>query len=86
MIVTTTRTNPHARCPACQSTVDAATSTNGAKPKPGDISACCYCTALLSFNTDLTLRLLRQDEFDLLPAMTRMHLRAYSVLIPRVRR
>jgi hypothetical protein len=52
------RTNPEARCPACQTTLDGASSMGDRPmPRPGDLSVCVYCTALLEFNTDLTLRL-----------------------------
>jgi hypothetical protein len=63
------RTNREARCPACLKTLNGATDPlGGATPCAGDLSVCCYCSVMLQFNTDLTLRLLRADEFEALPA------------------
>lgn len=59
------RTNREARCPACKSKLDGATGTEaGATPKPGDLSVCCYCTVVLEFNTDLTVRQAPQSVLD----------------------
>lgn len=75
-----TYTTPAARCPACLKTLDGATDPfGGLTPAAGDLSVCLYCTVRLIFNTDLTLRVLRDDEYaallpeeQLLLAVTRL--------------
>lgn len=70
------RTNREARCPACQSLLTGATNAKGndTTPEPGDLSVCAYCMIALTFNTDLTLRLLRAEEIDALPPDARFTL------------
>jgi hypothetical protein len=81
----TERTNVESRCPACQRTLDAATDILGqATPEPGDLSVCVYCSVVLTFNTDLTLRSLRQAEFDALSEELRAQLRVYRILVEPV--
>jgi hypothetical protein len=53
-----TRTTRHAAtyCPSCHKCLDASTHPKGnAKPKPGDVSVCMYCTAPLQFTAGLAL-------------------------------
>ncbi len=70
-------TNPEARCPACLTTLSGAKDPEGtATPKPGDGSVCVYCTAALIFNSDLTLRVMRPDEYEALPPKLRRELDA----------
>lgn len=58
-------TNQEARCPACLRTLNGAAAIGRrATPRAGDLSVCCYCTALLEFNTDLTVRLLSREVFE----------------------
>lgn len=67
-----TQTNPDARCPACQKTLDAATSTHGKRgPKEGDYSVCMYCGNLNIFLPDLTVRSATEQEMDSLDADTK---------------
>lgn len=81
----TSRTNLESRCPACLKTLDAATDPEAAaNPKPGDLSVCCYCSVMLVFNTDMTSRLLRQTEFDELPADLRLRICAYRIVVSTV--
>jgi hypothetical protein len=68
-----TYTNRTARCPACLKTLDGAYNPwNDATPEAGDISICAYCTTLLAFADDLTLRTLPVAVYEALsPAVQR---------------
>lgn len=59
-IIETSQTPPTV-CPGCGKVLSAATARN-AVPKPGDFSVCVYCTAVLRFNPDLTLRTTTLEE------------------------
>lgn len=66
--VHSSRTNDAARCTACLKQLSGATDPiGGAKPKADDVSVCLYCGNFMIFQTDLTLRSMRQDEHDALP-------------------
>lgn len=55
---------PSNRCPVCKYQMDAATGVEPeTKPKPGDVSICWQCGAVLIFDTDLTSRLPTEQEF-----------------------
>jgi len=43
-------------------------------PKPGDVSVCAYCTVALVFDEELTMRVLRADEYAALPPRLRLQL------------
>ena len=48
---------PATVCPECDAKLDAAAGYNDdARPEPGDVTVCAWCTAILCFNQDLTLR------------------------------
>lgn len=51
----------HDNCPKCGHVLDAISSAGDKefKPGPGDITICCYCTAILRFADDMAL-----DEFS----------------------
>ncbi len=75
------RTNREARCPACQHRVDGATDPRSNRtPKPGDFSVCAYCSMVVVFNTDMTVRAARPAEIEALPAGTRAEMRAYQAM------
>lgn len=70
---------PPASCPRCfRSGLDAATNAGPERcaPKPGDVTVCLYCRALLVFTDTMQLRPLKDDEFSLLPPTTQAALRA----------
>ena len=70
-----TYTNASSRCPACQTKLTGATDMEGDDaPSPGDHSVCIYCGMLGVFNDDLTLRAMRTDEFEALPAKVKRKL------------
>lgn len=51
-------------CPSCGHTIDADIEAFGdARPTPGDVSVCLYCTSYLVFNHDLTRRLMSNEDF-----------------------
>lgn len=55
------------RCPACQTTLDGATSVEvDAKPESGDCSVCAYCGLILVFTEDLQLRQMTATEYEAL--------------------
>ena len=54
---------PGAHCPNCGKWVDGATGVSAdARPSPGDISICIYCSHLSAYADDLTLRHLTDEE------------------------
>lgn len=51
------------RCPRCQEILDACTGVgHDATPKPGDLSVCSPCGAVLEFTGDLSFRLMTDAE------------------------
>jgi hypothetical protein len=78
------RTNPEARCPCCLKTLDGATSAGERKtPLPGDFSVCVYCTSILQFNTDLTLRQITAETLAAIPPSLREQLERIRFAIIR---
>jgi hypothetical protein len=68
----TTVGNPESRCPACLKTADAHTDPlSDESPRGGDISCCLHCGCVCVYQSDLTLRAMRQDEIDLLEPKAR---------------
>lgn len=50
-------------CPSCDARIDAHTAAHStASPKPGDVSVCLYCAAILRYGDDLTLELVPDPE------------------------
>jgi len=58
---------PAVGCPVCGKQLDRARAISTRGPKPGDLSLCIYCTAVLRFNNDLTLRECTDEEFKGFP-------------------
>jgi len=61
------------RCPVCNGKLDAATAAvnskgeiipDSARPKPGDLTICFYCAALLQFAPDMTISPLDITSLD----------------------
>ena len=48
------------RCPTCSAIVDRASSTENARPGPGDLSVCAYCVGVSLYAEDMSL-----EAFDL---------------------
>jgi hypothetical protein len=65
-------------CPACRANLDAATKFAGPAggPKPGDLSCCYYCGALLEFGDDLQLKFIPDDVWSGLDLHTKHSLLA----------
>jgi hypothetical protein len=63
----TTRT-PKCCCLNCGALLEAATG-NG-RPRPGDLTACLQCGAVMLFDDDLTVRRMTQEEADLIRSDT----------------
>ncbi len=50
-------------CPSCKAVLDGVTDPTGkSSPKPGDLSVCKYCQALLCYTEDMMLRTLTVEE------------------------
>lgn len=49
-------------CPSCGATLDGWSSAHGWTPRPGDLSFCAYCRALLVFGPGLRPRLATDAE------------------------
>lgn len=59
---------PAQACPACGYRLDAHTARDGdAAPRPGDLSLCLRCGAVLEFGPTLRVRALTDAEVDALP-------------------
>jgi hypothetical protein len=70
---------PEATCPVCGYAMDAVSDfATQSRPKSGDLSVCIQCAAPLTFNDDLTMRLLRDGEFLALPLANRLDLATYQ--------
>lgn len=63
--MTTTRT-PKNSCPSCGKTIDALSrlKDDDIRPKPGDVTVCLDCAAVLVVNHDLTVRSPTPGELD----------------------
>jgi len=71
-------------CPECGTEIDASTSvTRPKRPRPGDLSVCFKCGALLTYNADLSVRALPPEEFAALPAETQVTLIGTRELLRR---
>jgi hypothetical protein len=56
---------PERRCPSCRAKLEAVTSLkHNDQPKPGDISVCLYCAAVLQFGNGMTLRAVPKEEWE----------------------
>jgi hypothetical protein len=54
---TETRFEKSSPCPECKYAIDAATAAfSHARPKPGDVTVCLNCAAILEFADDLTVQ------------------------------
>jgi hypothetical protein len=51
-------------CPVCFTKLDAATHAGNRTPKAGSIGVCVYCTTVLRYEADLTVRQLTDKEFE----------------------
>lgn len=63
----------HDDCPVCKRKLDAATEVGGdgdGKPRPGDLTVCIGCAAILGFGSDLKLRRLGADDLAMLDRET----------------
>jgi hypothetical protein len=64
-MIVTTRLKP-VSCPTCRYEMDAATAVFAAvRPKPGDVTVCINCAALLQFANDMSLILANTHELTL---------------------
>lgn len=73
---------PESNCPICGHVMDAVSDFETASaPSEGDLSVCMECAAVLTFNADLTLRILRDGEFLALPLKNRLSLANYQKTI-----
>lgn len=76
---------PEHRCPACSRLTDTATGVEpGTTPSEGDLSVCFGCRAFLTFNPDLTLRLLSLLEIAQLPDATRIQMQRARAYFERI--
>lgn len=67
-------------CPNCNAQLDDATNLDdeSLRPKPGDVSCCIKCAAVLEYQDDMTLRVLSSDELLDLPDDVRLEIVSYS--------
>ena len=84
MPVRTTKT-PLSACPRCHACLDGATSAVGAAPRPGDMSICAYCFAVLVFGDVLGLRLMSHEEMAALPVEEGQELRRMREILQNCR-
>lgn len=67
---------PDQHCPDCNALLDRASGM--AAPKPGDLSVCAYCGAMLVFDQSLVQRALSEADFAALPEDNQRVMREYS--------
>lgn len=81
-----TRVQGGGECPVCLNSVSGASpiSKGNAKPKPGDISVCVYCGAILEFDDTLNLQAISEESFQTLPSVTRDALNRISEQIKQI--
>lgn len=80
--MTTTQTNPKAKCPSCNKQLDGATGLDeDTVPRAGDLSLCAYCCTISVFKPDLTLRRATDEEFAELDAATQKQIKLAQGLI-----
>lgn len=83
----TTTLHREAPCPACSHPLDAAGDPGGrGSPDGGDVSVCINCGAFLTFNPDLTLRLVSLFEIGELPDDVRIELQRHRKIIEELNR
>lgn len=59
---------PQSTCPVCGTLLNAASFFTGeSSPRPGDLSVCIECTAILVFQADLTVQGISEEELESLP-------------------
>lgn len=63
-------------CPGCKNKIDGCTPVDGENvmPKKDDITVCIYCSMILSFNADLTLKVITDEQIGELPHDVRQDL------------
>ena len=77
----------HDNCPSCGKILDAASPLEeGAKPSPGDITLCFYCSSILVFGEDFALREMSSHEFENLDMDFQLQLRHLQQQIGRSHR
>lgn len=65
---------PSHPCPHCGAKLDGATSGDGAKPEPGDVTVCIYCGGINCFTDGLGVERMTDDALAELPEDTRQML------------
>lgn len=69
-------------CPRCGAPNDAATGTeSGARPNPGDFAVCMTCLAVNTFDVDLRVQAVTDEEFAELPAAIRAQLEDMQAIV-----
>ena len=73
-------------CPNCGRACDSATNVDDdeLRPKPGDLSCCIGCAVTLTYNDDMTSRILTPDEFLALPIEVRTELSRMAAAVKQV--
>ena len=74
-------------CPVCGHKLDASTrvEADGHKPKPGSISVCIECAAVLTFDEGMHLRLMTAEEVRTLPDETFREVARYQAAVIKQR-
>lgn len=65
-------------CPCCDHRLDASFEAKGQNidPKPGDLSICIYCLAILEYQKDLTFKELLEEDLKKMDLETLAHLKS----------
>lgn len=69
---------PTSRCQLCLTEIDVATSFDGERPSPGDLSVCIDCGALHAFRSDFRLRLATDEDVVDQPECVRERVKLYQ--------
>lgn len=78
---------PPSNCPHCGLNMDCASSTDGvhAKPEEGDLSVCIGCATPLTFDSNLMLKALTNEQINQLPVLSQIDLKRTVLAVKKLR-
>lgn len=68
-------------CPYCGTNLDAASNFGDEAPSPNDVSVCIECGVYLSYDKDLNLHLLSDNDFKSLSTSVKSQLEVYRSVV-----
>ena len=85
-VVSDSLTGVEDHCPNCGCDLDSATNSydESLKPEPGDVCCCIHCAAVLTYQDDMIIRKLKDEEFLALPENARLELARYANAVKQI--